>query len=372
MTEFLPKAEIEKRKQALRRLWTDRSAKNLLVDFYYYTESIQRLGRPAERYDYNLEFIEANSRYPGCYVPVYFPYIGVTFMPEILGCQTCMASNGMPWALPLITDNPTDVYRIKVPEPEKTEVFQRIVAESDYARKVKKFRGPFRLHSLGGTLDTACQIWKAEELYLAMYDRPKEVEYFLELVTELIIKTVRAMLKHLPEPVTITWPMVWAPAEAGLGISEDQLAVCSPALYEKYGLKHLQTLAKEFGGLIVHSCGNFEHNLPHLKQVENLNGLNFSICQNGSFRQGTRIEEVGRYLPETVLLPDFTYQGQDRFASYADYVEYVIQTVSGRYRTILQLSPHLINQPELEKVMEVLSRHGLINSTILNCCNKSK
>jgi len=349
--------EISGRKNRLTKLWLDKSSPDLAVEFHYYTDNIQRLGSPADRYAFNLEFIEKNSEYPGVYVPVYLPWFGATFQPEFFGAETIISQEGgQPWAKPLIIDNPGDVYRIKLREPTDVPVFRKLQAEVEYVRR--NFPDlPVRLHAVGGPLDTCCQLWKEEKFYLAMYDHPVEVEYLLEYVTEGIIQTLKWQMDIISGPVTLTWPMVWAPLQAGVGISEDQLAVCSPDLYRKYVLKHLNRISRAFNGLTIHSCGNFEHNLANLAQVEHLNGLNFSICQNGSFRQGTQIERVVKYLPDTVLLPAFTYQGQDRFPAYVNYVEHVIEQTQGKNRVILTVEPHVIDTSELNRTMGALDEY---------------
>ena len=77
----------------------------------------------------------------------------------------------------------------------------------------------------------------------------------------------------------------YLPDGEGIVVSEDALAVLSPKLYEEFSLPYINELSEEFGGIVIHSCGNFEHQLPVLQKVHNLKGLNFSVTE-------TRFEAV--------------------------------------------------------------------------------
>jgi hypothetical protein len=76
---------------------------------------------------------------------------------------------------------------------------------------------------------------------------------------------------------TCSFSTRYLPDGMGLAVSEDVLAMISPKLYEEFSLPYINQLSEEFGGVIVHSCGNFEHQLNVLSKVHKLRGINFGV-----------------------------------------------------------------------------------------------
>ena len=49
--------------------------------------------------------------------------------------------------------------------------------------------------------------------------------------------------------------------------------------HDEYALPYLNQLAGAFGGLYIHSCGNWLHQMPSLEKVHNLRGLEFGASE---------------------------------------------------------------------------------------------
>ncbi|MCL2175935.1 MAG: uroporphyrinogen decarboxylase family protein, partial [Treponema sp.] len=60
---------------------------------------------------------------------------------------------------------------------------------------------------------------------------------------------------------------------------DDTAALLSPNLYREFGLKYNAMLAKEFGGIVVHSCGDVSNVAEAMMEIPGLKGLDFTIPQ---------------------------------------------------------------------------------------------
>jgi hypothetical protein len=71
----------------------------------------------------------------------------------------------------------------------------------------------------------------------------------------------------------------YVPKEVGIRVSDDTAALLSPALYREFGVKYNSMIAKEFGGIVVHSCGDVSNVAEAMAEIPGLRGLDFTIPQ---------------------------------------------------------------------------------------------
>jgi hypothetical protein len=150
---------------------------------------------------------------------------------------------------------------------------------------------------LQGPLDTAYLVWDSCDFMVAMYEHPKEAHHLLRLVTDLIIKFTKELRSKVGEFVPAHFPPVYLPDGLGITVSEDCLAVLSAKCWEEFSLPYLNEVSEEFGGVVIHSCGNIAHQLGNLKKVHQLRGINFGVSE-------TKFEVVWEALHgQTVIIP---------------------------------------------------------------------
>ena len=51
----------------------------------------------------------------------------------------------------------------------------------------------------------------------------------------------------------------------------------SPDVYRAFFVPYLGRISRAFGGLYLHACGNFAHNLGAMLEIEQLRGINMHI-----------------------------------------------------------------------------------------------
>ena len=103
----------------------------------------------------------------------------------------------------------------------------------------------------------------------------------------------------------------------GVSLSDDGLAVISAKLYEEFCLPYVNELSEEFGGILIHSCGNFVHQLDNLEKVHGLRGLNFGASE-------TPFEAVWeRFNGKTAIIPHLGLNNPHQFDGNKEYMEHI-------------------------------------------------
>jgi uroporphyrinogen-III decarboxylase len=258
------------------------------------------------------------------FVPHLEPYGGVTVFASAFGCEVEFFDHTLPWAHPVIKagDPPEKVYELPVPKLTDGQLGQ-MLEFTDYFVEQTKGRYPIANTDLQGPLDTAYLVWDSSAFMLAMYTNPKEVHHLMRLVTDLIIDYVKEARTRSPEFIPCHYPPLYIPDGEGLQISDDGLAVISAKLYEEFCLPYVNELSEEFGGISIHSCGNFVHQFDNLEKVHNLRGLNFGASE-------TPFEAVWeRFNGRTAIIPHMglnNSSGDIHFANTQEYMEHVLRT----------------------------------------------
>ena len=246
---------------------------------------------------------------------------GVTVFASAFGCEVQHFDHTLPWAHPVIRpeDPPEKVYELPVPAVTDGQL-GTILEWGDYFVERTAGRYALGLTDLQGPLDSSYLVWEPAAFMVAMRTDPKEVHHLMRAMTDLIIRFVREQRSRVPEFMPCHYPPVWLPDGRGISMSDDCLAVLSPALYEQFALPYVNELSDEFGGVFIHSCGNFAHQLGNLEKVHNLRGLNFEASEMA-------FEHVWeRFGGRTAIVVHLGLNKNIHFDSEADYVRHVLRT----------------------------------------------
>ncbi len=253
------------------------------------------------------------------FVPHLQPQQGVTVFASAFGCLVDY-DHGLPWASPIIRqdDLPRKVYELPIPNVTDGQLGD-MLKFTDYFVKETKGRYPIALTDLQGPLDTAYLIWEPTSFMMAMYDHPKEVHRLMRLVTDLIIKFVKEQRARCPEFIPCHFPPIYLPDGKGIAISDDCLDVLNSELYEKFALPYVNELSEEFGGILIHSCGNFVHQFDNLKKIHNLRGINFGATE-------TPFDAVWEnFGGKIAIIPHLGLNKKIHFSTSLEYVEYILK-----------------------------------------------
>jgi hypothetical protein len=216
---------------------------------------------------------------------------------------------------------------------------------AEYFDKKTEHLYPVFNTDLQGPMDTAYLIWDSNDFLVAMYEHPKAVHYLMRLVTDLIIKFEKEYRARVGEFVPAHFPPVYLPDGKGIVVSEDVLPLVSSEHWEEFSLPYINELSEEFGGVIIHSCGNWEHQIESVRKVHNLRGVNFGATE-------TRFEPVWEafggktcviphmFMPKVVIVQDFENQ--------LAFVEHVLKAKTTNKGLCIMVYPESIDESYFE------------------------
>ena len=255
------------------------------------------------------------------FIPHLQPQGGVTVFASAFGCQVDFFEHTLPWAHPVIRQNdpPEKVYELPSPAVDDGQL-GHMLAFTDYFVAQTGGRYPVAITDLQGPLDTAYLVWEPSAFMVAMYTNPNEVHHLMRLVTDLIMRYVKEQRSRSREFLPCHYPPLWLPDGRGISVSDDGLAVISPKLYREFCLPYVNAISEEFGGVMIHSCGNFVHQFDNLEHIHDLRGINFGATE-------TPFEAVwARFGGKTAVIPHLGLNNPQLFNDNREYMEHVLRT----------------------------------------------
>ena len=211
-------------------------------------------------------------------IPYFMPWFGTGVLASGFGCKTKHATgNGDdPAVVSCPVEKPSDVARLKQPDPNQDGLMPKALSFIEYARKHGDLPvGPTDLNS---PLCTAAQICGYDNLFVWMYEEPNLVHDLMEMITEAFIKWVKLQKEYIGEPLNQSNALqgVWSPEGIGVWISDDDLVSVSPGLYEEFVVPYYSRLFNEFEGGSLHYCGVGTHHLDNFGKITGLRAINNS------------------------------------------------------------------------------------------------
>jgi hypothetical protein len=214
---------------------------------------------------------------PDDYIPCLTPYFGTGALASAFGAE--LVWEGSIWTKPVIRDHANDVYKLR--PPQLTDgVLGRVLKTTEVFLEESHGDYPVRPTDIQSPLDTASLIWNYTDFLTAMYTSPKEVHHILALVADFIGEFVTYEKKLCGENFSsIHFPRVWAPADFCLSMSDDVMALLSPELYREFGVTYNDRAARDFDGILLHTCGDASQNLDVLLEHKNLKAFDFGVTE---------------------------------------------------------------------------------------------
>lgn len=182
------------------------------------------------------------------------------------------------WIRPLIGADPRRVDDLAVPDPLASGMNGFIHDRIRYFQE----HGPYPLQpcNIASPLTTASYIWGYTDFLTALVEARAAVHHLLELVTQATIDAVRGQMAAIRDLWGLSHEDWYMPAEMGIRVSDDVLAVISPRAYREFGVRYNNRLAREFGGIVIHSCGNMAFQIPTILEHEGLRAIDLTLPHN--------------------------------------------------------------------------------------------
>lgn len=328
--------DIERNKEFLRRLWRleneerpaflisyvgprvkgGRPVRSALFSTQGEDSVRDRLLDPAKFLKAQLIEIEDQLSLQGDFVPCLCPAFGVINIPAAFGCEVVWWEDNFPSVRPLHLDDLKKVYDLPRPTVSSGET-GRILDYTRFFIEKTASRYPIRLTDIQGPLDSAALILGHTEFFTAIKTHPEEVRHLLQMITDFTIecaKLQREVVRSYGVEFVPSLFQPWIPDGFGISVSNDACVMISVEEHDEFSLPYLNQISDVFGGLYIHSCGNWLHQMPSLAKVHNLRGLEFGVTE-------TPFEPVAeRFDGKTVLACRVGLHRDIKFKGMADYV----------------------------------------------------
>ncbi|GHU70389.1 hypothetical protein AGMMS49992_02630 [Clostridia bacterium] len=186
-----------------------------------------------------------------------------------------------------------------------------------------------------GPLNTAALLWEQMDFMASMYENPKVIHRFLDKVTDFLIQIMEASLEGTNGHVCgNVWPYIWLPSDLGIAMTEDYMPLLSTEMYREFGIPYVERISRHFGGLFLHCCGAFKHQLMNLRDADiNLLGLEFS-------HPYTKLVDIYNVFEDSlVIVPHMGPKAAEEYASKAAFLGDLIKKAPREARLWLILHP---------------------------------
>lgn len=280
-----------------------------------------RLLDPAKFLRAQLEEIEGQLALRGDLVPALCPTLGVVAVPSAFGCEVVWWEKDFPAVRPLPLDDLSGVLSLKMPGV-RDGVLSRILDYTRFFIERTEEHIPIRLGDIQGPIDNAALILGHNAFLEGILTRPAEIHRLLEMVTDLMIEFVGAQreiclgagVEFVPSGF-----QPWLPDGAGLSVANDVGVMLSPAQHDEFSVPYLNRISEAFGGVFIHSCGDWTHLFPSLEKVRNLRGLEFGASE------APYDKVLARFGGKTALACRIGLHRDIKFSGMADFVRRILK-----------------------------------------------
>jgi hypothetical protein len=251
------------------------------------------------------------------FVPALATGAGTCAMATAFGCPE-VQQGGVSWVEPVIADL-AHIDRLRPPAltagrlGDVLEQTRAFAADADprLAVRIMDFQSPF----------TTCEQMLGSERFFTMpCDDPRRLHALMDVVTDFAIAFFKAQTAAAGDNVCPgSWPTFWFPRAAGIQMSDDNMVNVAPEVYDEFVVPYNNRIAEAFGGLFLHSCTIREANLPSLRKLRRLTGINCDV--SSSVSAARLLEAFGR---DVVVAPHAYINTGTAFANYGEFVAHAL------------------------------------------------
>jgi hypothetical protein len=226
-----------------------------------------------ERCNSVAEIVENNRRHLESWLAMQWsdelphlqPWIGTGIYANAFGCEYLWREDNAPDSH-VLYHSIEEVRGLPYPDYRRSPVMAICLETIDALNEEFQGRFPIALTDTQSPVDTATLVLDATEFFVACYTHEEVVFQFLKTITDLVIEFSQVQRQRIGEE-RVSRPGHVMPSLTtlrGVTLSDDNLAVSSPGLNEKYSLSCNQRIAEALGGVAIHSCGVWDHTMRKL------------------------------------------------------------------------------------------------------------
>lgn len=272
-----PKERVERSKQRFLDIWSGRFPS----DRYPFAMAPTLFNvyddchTPEERVTATLDDLIVRGIYTDDTVPSVFPGCLQTTLPNMLGAPVIGAGSAS--VCERIVKRYEDVDALTLSMAPGTVAYGWLESEKRIL-DLTDGRIPVHICDMQGPFDAAAQLCGYDMLILMAYDDEERYSRLMRLMNEAFCSFWEAQLSLIGDNCIPTHLFGWdyMPPIPCAAMSIDSLAMLSPAFLEEYVIPYMKEISARLGKLVVHSCGNFGHNIRTLMDEDIIIGINAS------------------------------------------------------------------------------------------------
>ncbi len=215
-------------------------------------------------------------------IPYFMPWFGTGVLASAFGCPVKPATGkgDDPVVNGVAVRSISDIAKLKMPDSYKDGQMPQVLKFIDYAKKNSDL--PIGLTDMNSPLSTMMQICGLEKTFIWMYDEPAAIHYMMDMITQSMIHWVKLQKEHAGNQIDESGGLqgIASPKGVGIWVSDDDLITMLPEHYHEFVVPYYSRLFKEFGGGHLHYCGNGNHQIDNILQIDHIRAINNSPMGN--------------------------------------------------------------------------------------------
>lgn len=204
------------------------------------------------------------------YIPYLMPWYGVALMSGAFGSKVIFPKKTDPSCASFSVEKLEDIDKLEMPDFEENFFTKKVL---DTIRHFKeKSDWPIAITDPQGTLATISLIGGYKNLFYWMSDYPDKINDLFMKVSQTLIEWVKTQKKYSGEKIDQCNGAINVALPEGFGVwwADDDSVLLSPDMYEKFVIPHYEKLFGSFGKGMMHWCGNSNHQLENILNVEEI------------------------------------------------------------------------------------------------------
>jgi len=164
-----------------------------------------------------------------------------------------------------------DALDFPVARAKDTPIGQYTLDTIDYFLEQTQGRIPMSLCDVQSPFNVAAEVVDMTALLIALYDCPDKVVELLDRIIMLLSEFSHEQIKRISD--ALVWPghgFASSRVFEGFGMADDNSIMLSESQFQKFAASSLVKAARDFAGPVFHSCGNWSHLAPVVKQIPGL------------------------------------------------------------------------------------------------------
>jgi len=280
---LFPPERVQRSKARIAAMWsgerpTDRYPVTYYpVSFEYYND----VHTPEERLARSLDEFIIHGKLEDDFIPSLFPGCKQSTIPNMFGATQVV--KGKDFTCEKIIHSPADIDALPEATIARGSVAEEWLRMQEYFVEETDGRIPVHVTDMQGPVDVCGQLWGYDELFLCALTEPQRYHALMTRVTDAFLLLWRRQRDVVGSGFlgTHLFGWNWVPPDNGVTVSADSLVMVSPDFYDQFYKPYFLRLGRDFGGAVIHSCGNFAQTVPPLMRTAGVKGINASQMSTG-------------------------------------------------------------------------------------------